>query len=104
MEDKTIPPMYGFDETVSKKIKKTPAIKGRLQTFNNKVQKVELNEEEIEIVNPAYVEKLEDEIRNLKRDLKSSSAKINQLVRAINVLTSDVAEAKREIRRKQDLY
>lgn len=90
--------MYSDDDSnESKKKKLVQLMQGRFSASSNKSRFISINEEQVEIINKSYVEKVEADLRSTIRDLKSAQSKINQLVKAINTLSGDVKELRRQI-------
>ena len=59
---------------------------------------IEINGEKIEIINKGYVESLEANLHDTKRDVRTLQARNAQLIRSINGLLADVSDLRRQLK------
>lgn len=71
---------------------------GKFGVHNAKSSMVEINGKMVEIINKSYVDKLEVDFSTARRDLRAAQVQISRLIRAVNVLSTDVSDIRRKLR------
>jgi hypothetical protein len=84
--------IYEYEEEPS--TKKKVAISQTVVSSNARASIVDIDGVKYELVKLGFVEELEEEIKTLKNNLRSTTSKVNALIRAVNNMRNDADREK----------